>query len=642
MPPEDKEKLNNVEKLKNKIFSKTYSTKIQYHDGFVVHEKKEIPENWVKENEKKAEEGNFFTKSSAFKKFFIFSVAFFVLAIGYVSYVFFWGSNTVSNDNISIAIFGNAFTDGGEALPLQIEIINKNSTNLDLVDLVVEYPKGSTGDLSEETERQRVTLNTIASGAIRNENINVVLFGEQGSVRPIRITLEYRIEGSNSIFVKEKYYSVTINSTPMNLLLDAPEEITPNQEIVLNVVASLNTNRKLPNTLLKLDYPVGFQYSSAEPMPTLGNNVWTLDSLAPGEEFKVSISGFMVDVFDGEEKTFHVFSGSQSKSDKSIVDVVYNSIAHTVLIQKPFIDAKLYINSVYSKEYAASSKSIIRGQLKWTNNLDTKVNDLSIRIKISGNAPNLKSIDSQDGFYNSADDMIIWDKNSIEDFAEIEAGENGSVLFNLSPISLFSASSGLLKDPIVVIDVSVTGKQALQGNLLKELFNSESKKIKIISDVAFNTKALHFSGPITNTGPIPPKVEQETTYTVVWSITNTSNNISKAEIKSSLPSWSKFMGVISPESADVTYNSATKEIVWKAGSVAPGTGITGPTKEVAFQIAFSPSFSQLNSVPILINTASFKAHDDFAGVDIRQDKSFLNTSLTGDSAFPKNGARVVE
>ena len=107
MPPEDKEKLNNVEKLKNKIFSKTYSTKIQYHDGFVVHEKKEIPENWAKENEKKAEEGNFFTKSSAFKKFFIFSVAFFILAIGYVSYVFFWGSNTVSNDNISIAIFFN-------------------------------------------------------------------------------------------------------------------------------------------------------------------------------------------------------------------------------------------------------------------------------------------------------------------------------------------------------------------------------------------------------------------------------------------------------------------------------------------------------------------------------------------------------
>jgi hypothetical protein len=102
------------------------------------------------------------------------------------------------------------------------------------------------------------------------------------------------------------------------------------------------------------------------------------------------------------------------------------------------------------------------------------------------------------------------------------------------------------------------------------------------------------------------------------------------------------MGVISPESADVTYNSATKEIVWKAGSVPPGTGITGPTKEVAFQISISPSFSQLNSVPVIINPTSFRAHDDFAGVDIRQDKSFLNTSLKGDSAFPGNGATVVE
>ncbi len=642
MPPEDKEKLNNVEKLKNKNFSTYYSTKIKYHDGFVVCGKKEIPETWDNTKEKKIKGGNFFAGSSVFQKFFIFSVVFFILAIGYVSYIFFWGNNTVSNDNISIAIFGNAFTDGGEVLPLQIEIINKNSTNLDLVDLVVEYPKGSTGDLSEETERQRVTLNTIESGAIRNENINVVLFGEQGSVRPVRITLEYRIEGSNSIFVKEKYYSVTINSTPMNLLLDAPEEVTPNQEIKLNVIASLNTNRKLSNTLLKLDYPVGFQYNSAEPLPTLGNNVWSLDSLSPGEEFKVSISGYMIDVFDGEEKTFHVFSGSQSKSDKSIVDVVYNSLAHTVLIQKPFIEAKLYINGVYKNEYAANSKTIIQGEINYKNNLDTKLNNLEIRAKISGNAFNRRSVNTSQGYFNSLDDVIIWDKNSESRFAEVNPGATGTINFSFTPLPISPELKDILSDPSINIEVSIVGKQPLEGNIIKELRNSETKLIRIISDVGFTAKALHYSGLLENTGPIPPKVEQETFYTINWVLTNNANNISNSKVKTTLPTWVRFVDNISPTSETLTYNASTREVIWNAGHILKGAGLISSPKEVSFQIAFLPSLSQIGSTPVILNETSFIGHDDFANVDIRINKPTLNTRITNEPNFPINGDKVVE
>ena len=52
--------------------------------------------------------------------------------------------------------------------------------------------------------------------------------------------------------------------------------------------------------------------------------------------------------------------------------------------------------------------------LEWTNNLDTKVNDLGNRAKISGNALNRKTISTDQGFYNSSEDTIIWDKNSHE------------------------------------------------------------------------------------------------------------------------------------------------------------------------------------------------------------------------------------
>ncbi|KKS58159.1 MAG: hypothetical protein UV23_C0015G0030, partial [Candidatus Nomurabacteria bacterium GW2011_GWF1_42_40] len=232
----DRNKLNRVEELKSKLFSKNYQTKIEHRDSFSHLTKKEVLDSWkTREKTESNIKENFFMKTSVFRKFFIFSLVFFLLTSLYASYVFFAGGNTVSNNNIDISILGNNFTAGGEELPLIIGITNRNNSPLDLVDLVLEYPKGSRGDLSSETERLRVSLGTIPSGAVRNENLKIVLFGEQGSSRPIKITLEYRVAGSNAIFIKEKFYEVNINSTPINLVVEAPLTISPNQDIALKI-----------------------------------------------------------------------------------------------------------------------------------------------------------------------------------------------------------------------------------------------------------------------------------------------------------------------------------------------------------------------------------------------------------------------
>ena len=649
MSMNDGDKLNRIEELKGKLFSKNYQTKIEHRDSFTHEDGKNVPDVW--ENEKKPDHDSlyspekFFMKTSVFKNFFMFSLSFFILTLFYASYVFFAGGNTVSNENIDISILGNNFTAGGEELSLIIGITNKNDSPLDLADLVVEYPKGSSSgeaDQSSPTERLRESLGTIPAGTVRNENIKIVLFGEQGSILPIKISLEYRIEGSNAIFVKEKPYEVTINSTPINLSLDAPLEISPNQEITLNVKMALNSTKPVSKILLKLDYPVGFQFKSSIPNPSLGNSVWNLGDLAPGTERTISIVGKMLDVFDGEEKTFHIKSGSQSSTDKSIIDVVFNSLSHTVKIKKPFIEAKLSVNGISGREYAVDTKTPIHGTIEWTNNLDTKVNDLEIRAKILGNAVNRKTIDAQEGFYDSNQNLITWNKNSLNIFDEINPGDSGSVNFSLSSLSLFSAMDGLLPDPTINIEVSISGKQLAEGYATKELNNFESGTVRIISDVGFTPKALFYSGPLTNTGPIPPKVGQKTSYTIVWSLSNTANQISKAVIRSTLPAWMSFMDAFSPSSEDLTYNPSTKEIVWNIGRIPKGTGITTASRDVYFQVLFTPSLSQVGATPVLINDAILTGHDDFANVDVRVEKTSLRTMLSSDPQFPPTGGTVVE
>ncbi|MBP9712021.1 MAG: hypothetical protein KBD55_03260, partial [Candidatus Pacebacteria bacterium] len=483
---------------------------------------------------------------------------------------------------------------------------------------------------------------TIPAGTVRNENIKIILYGEQGSVRPVRVSIEYRVEGSNAIFIKDKLYQVNINSTPVNLSVNAPLSISPNQDLSMDVTATLNSPKALNGVLLKIDYPLGFQFTSATPAPSYGDNVWNFGDFAPGVPRKITLVGRMLDVVNGEEKTFRVWTGTQSKNDKSMIDVVFNSLGQTIAIERSSIEAKLFVNGVYQREYAVNSGTPMSAQIQWVNNLDTNINDLEIRAKISGNAVDRKSVLVQQGFYESSSDTIIWDKNYQNKFKEVSPGDSGAVSFAIKPLGLFAASTGLLASPTINIEVSIRGRQSVGGFESKDINNSESKVIKVISDLGLATKALYYSGAFANTGPIPPKVEKETTYTVVWSLSNTSNNISKGVVRATLPPWVRFIGPISPAGEDLAYNATSKEITWNVGSIPKGTGITSKDKQVSFKIGFTPSLSQLGDTPIIVNETALTGHDDFANVDVRVNKSSLYTRLSNDPTFPAGGERVVE
>ena len=200
----------------------------------------------------------------------------------------------------------------------------------------------------------------------------------------------------------------------------------------------------------------------------------------------------------------------------------------------------------------------------------------------------------------------------------------------------------MLPNPSINIDISIAGSQSLAGYATEQLTNSSSAFIKIISDVGFSAKAFYYSGPFKNAGLIPPKVEKETSYTISWSVSNTANNISKAIIRSTLPSWMRFMGLVSPVDEDLAYSPSTREIVWNVGRIPKGAGITGAGRSVFFQVAFIPSLSQVGTMPFIINDAFLTGYDDFANVDVRVNKMSLTTQLNSDTIFPPSGGTVVE
>jgi hypothetical protein len=99
-------------------------------------------------------------------KFFLGSMLFFLVALGVSALLFFGGVNTTSPQNIDIDIVAPSLIDSGKQADLQIIITNRNTTALELADLVIDYPEGarSPNDPTRTLTHDRISIGTINSG----------------------------------------------------------------------------------------------------------------------------------------------------------------------------------------------------------------------------------------------------------------------------------------------------------------------------------------------------------------------------------------------------------------------------------------------------------------------------------------------
>ena len=576
---------------------------------------------------------------SLFKKFFLYSVGFAIVAFIIGVIIFFAGGNTVSNTNIDINVLGNSFTGGGEELPLQVEVVNKNSTPLELADLFVEYEKGGDSQGGSAHVRDLNSLGTIGSGKTLTKNIFVTLFGEEGSQKTIDFTLQYRIKGSNAIFVKRGNFTVTIKSAPIALSVDSPQTISPNQELSFVVKTQSNSKDVLKGLLVHIDYPSGFKFTKAEPLASALDNTWDIGDLAPGATREIRITG-MVYGQDGEDRAFHIYVGASSQADHRTIGVTYNSMLQKISLVKPFLAARLLVNGSTETVVPVPSSSTVRASVNWSNNLPTQITNAEVIVSLSGNAINMGSIASLNGFYDSSRNVVVWNKTTNPELGSIEPGDSGTLDLTFDTLPLWTAGKQPIANPSIKLSVSIKGNERDTGGGLSTITNFEEKTAVVSSDFGFGAGAFYTSGPFSNTGPIPPKANQPTTYTITWSVTNSANTLTDGVATATLPTYVDWVGTASPQSESIEYDSTTRSIKWRIGQVPVGAGLSAPSKSVSFQVRLLPSTSQVGSTPKLILDMATSARDTFTKQLLSASRSGLSTRLDNDPGFPAGGEIV--
>ncbi len=645
MYEDSKSKISQLEKVLDSMGDKVPNRTTRHE--LPEHENK-INQNWD-DNEFKVGNEVFSGTSKSPKstslamKILIGSAIFFIVALLVVIYNFWVGGNLVSGDNIEVTIKAPISITGGEVWPFEVEIKNKNNVTLSDVDMGITFPLGAkqVDDPSVSAKRIQEFLGDILPNQSLKKNKSIILLGNENEKKEITITLEYKVAGSNSLFNKTKVVSVLISSSPVSIVITGPTEVNTNQTVNFTVDITSNSPTLMKNLLLKVDYPFGFIFSESNPKFFSKNNLWLIGDLEPGAKRTIKFSGAL-NGQEGEERGFNFSLGPQSSVDNLSLDLPLTTYFSSVTIRRPFVSADISLNGLESNEYVSRAGNKVDAVIKWRNNLSYEVSDVSIIVRINGNSVNKSSIQVNGGYYRSVDNTIIFDKMTDSNLANLEPGQSGSSRFSFSSFSAGSVTGLSLSNPTITLDFSVSGRRIDFENGEEDVLFSDSRKIKITSDAQMFAKILYYIGPFQNSGPIPPKAETETTYTITWTITNPLNNLNNVRVNATLPPYVKWLSKVSPTQENINYDEGTGLVSWNVGNISAGAGTISSAKEVSFQISLLPSVDQIGTSPSLIGEASLSARDVFTLTEVTDSFSALNTDLSNDPYFRNEGGKVIQ
>ncbi len=574
-------------------------------------------------------------------KIFAGCALFFIAALGVAYYFVSSGTKTVSSDNIDINVAGPVSIKGGEDLSLQITITNRNSVSLEVADLLVEYPPGTrlAGEEERDLLRERISLGIIKPNESVSKAVHAILFGEENVEKIIKIGLEYRSTGSSATFSKDSEFKLLLSSSPISIDFKLPERANPGQEIELSVRALSNAKDNLTNVLLDLSYPPGFSFKSSEPVASFLDHIWRLGDIAPGKARTIRIRG-MMSGYVNEVKSFRAVLGAAKAGDDFKVGVPYGTSFRTLSLEQPEISAVIVLNGNKSGDYISRGAEPIDGEIDITNNSNERVRNVSAELALGILVPK-ESVSVSSGFYDSLLGKIKWDQNSFGDLSEIAPGDTVRLLFGFDGPALAPAPGTVIKAPRLGLSATVNGSRVspLSGSSAVEL--SIDRAILFSTDFDLAYKALYASGPLLNRGPLPPQAEKETTYTIVWTVSNSSNLITGAEVSTILPPYMQWLASYTPSNENISYDPANRTVRWVLGDVKAGSGFTRAAREIAFQLAIVPSVSQVDMEPNLTGEIRLSGVDQFTGAPIESIKRSLTTAITSDPKFESGQERVV-
>lgn len=555
-----------------------------------------------------------------------------------------WGRISFSRANVGVNIKTPQDIASGKEITITVEYTNNNRVALKDAYLIMEYPSGVFSPEGKEIYQDQRSLKIISRKSQGQETFNVRLIGEKGDAKNITARLEYQPQNISSRFENSTSTRVEINSVLISIEIDGPENAMAGQNVSYLVEYENKTTKDISDLKIEAEYSKDFKVQEINPEPvTETNNVWQINSLKSGEKRSINLTGIL-EGNEGEDKVLKITIGGTENEE--FLQYSRSELSTKIAVSPLLLNISLEGVDT-SEECNLNPGQRLNYKIEFRNNTDVALRELILKLHLEDGVFNFRTISSNGiGFFDSRENIITWAGGEVPLLKLLEPNQAGSVDFSVElkkPIPMNGYNDKNFKATVVgeIGTLTVPIKFAVS-----ELKISKELTCKVNSALSLKAKGYYYepAAGIFNTGPLPPKVDELTTYTIHWLITNGTNDLENVRITSVLPqgiSWSNYY-LNKVADSQIYFNERTKDVVWEIQKVPAGVGYVLPVYELIFQIGLRPSVNQIGQSPTLINESSIEGRDTFTEILLSDKSQEVTTFLPDDPKAAYIQSLVVE
>lgn len=421
----------------------------------------------------------------------------------------------------------------------------------------------------------------------------IKLQGDVGDSKKITAKYFYRFVGLSSEFVKESEGGILLGASDVSIDLDGPGVTNSSQIVVYTVKYRNNSDKPLSAGRIQLTYPNGFDVSGVSPDADVSSNTWAITNLGKNQDFTITVRGSYSKARGGEVKTL--------KADLLILGTTGNYFNQgsktfsTTITDNPLV---VELEKEGSQAQSAKPGENLNYTVRYSNTSNKSALGVNIQVKIDSKAVDLSSLASEDGIISG--NTITWNASSKASLENLEPNSTGEFRFG------FSIKNPPVKDGSKNLEVTLSSQITSQEYSTPFLGNSVNLKIASVTNL---TPDVSYTS-----GSPTPKVGSLTTYTVNFSIKNTSSDLTDGIFTAFVAIDPKSFDRASLSSRDLSnlkFDPSTGKITWTVGNIPAGSGSFVPSKNVSFKLNLTPVPAQANKQVVLMKNIAFTANDSF-------------------------------
>ncbi len=534
----------------------------------------------------------------SFKKILFFTFIVFLLV-----FIVILKTNLFSGEKIFLEILGPSEVEFGKEVEYLVKIKNNSKFRIERPELFFDPPQNAFIN-DKPAERQVVSKEVLGEfiypGEEKTVSFKMKFFGEPLQKKEMKATLFYTPKNIKSRFKRETSFTCLILAPPINFTLDCPTKVSPQKEFDIYITYYSNSETPLTNLFVKVDFPPNFEILNTQPKPEK-EGLWPLGALNWREGGKIKIVGR----FLSESKEGKLFSAKLGFFDQEKF-LVLKRAEKGVEVSAPSIFVRQEVQGL--PEYVAQPGELLHYKVYFKNVGNEGIPNLILVSKLEGDGFDFSSVKSENGTWQTSEHSLVFDSKSLPCLGYLMPLEECSFDFWVR-----------VRDDI---------ENVSDLNLKNTVFLGPAKNefsIKVAPKFHFFAKAVYEDQIFGNAGPLPPKVGEKTSYTILWTVKTYQLGCLNGKVSAKLGENVNFTGKIHPaeETSNFLFDSENKEILWQVNNLEKQS-----EKTLAFQIEFLPQKEQKGKEVELVVDQKFECFEQLSQKEISVEAPPITTAFS--------------